>query len=84
MKRHELDVLSFMGGLLFTTLGILFALHALDVVTIDLRVAPAVALIVTGFGGIAAALRASTRTDDRETAGLAGSDSAAAEPGASA
>lgn len=81
MKRHELDVLSFMGGLLFTVLGVVFALHALDVLNIDLRVAPAVALIVTGFGGIAAALRSSARS--RET-GSEPATSPASQPGAQA
>jgi hypothetical protein len=62
MKRHELDVISLVSGLLFTGLGAVFALHALDVFSIDVRAVPAVVLIVLGIGGIAAALTSSVRS----------------------
>jgi hypothetical protein len=62
MKRHDIDVISLVSGLLFAGLGAVFALHALDVFSIDVRVVPAVVLIVLGVGGIAAALTASARS----------------------
>ena len=62
MKRHELDVISLVSGLLFAGLGAVFALHALDVFSIDVRAVPAVVLIVLGIGGIAAALTSSVRS----------------------
>jgi hypothetical protein len=64
MKRHDIDVISLMGGLLFAGLAAVFALHALGAFDVDLRVAPAVALIVAGLGGIAAAVTSSTRAAD--------------------
>ena len=65
MKRHDVDVISLMGGLLFTGLAAVFALHALGVFDVDLRAAPAVALIVAGLGGIAAAITSSARWAER-------------------
>jgi len=37
VKRHEIDVISLVSGLLFAGLGAVFALHALDVFSIDVR-----------------------------------------------
>ena len=65
MKRHDIDVISLMGGLLFSALAVVFALHALGAFDVDLRAAPAVALIVAGLGGIAASLASSTRAAER-------------------
>jgi hypothetical protein len=62
VKRHEIDVISLVSGLLFAGLGAVFALHALDVFSIDVRAVPAVVLIGLGIGGIAAALTSSART----------------------
>ena len=62
MKRHEIDVISLVSGLLFAGLGAVFALHALDVFSIDVRAVPAVVLIGLGIGGIAAALTSSARS----------------------
>jgi hypothetical protein len=61
MKRHELDVFSLVAGLLFTGLGVVFALHANDTLGLDVRVVPAVVLIVLGIAGIAAALTSASR-----------------------
>ena len=70
MKRHDIDVISLMAGLLFAALAAVFTLHALDIFDVDLRAAPAVALIVAGLGGITAALTSVARADDfTETAG---------------
>jgi hypothetical protein len=69
MKRHDIDVTSLMAGLLFAALAAVFALHALDIFDVDLRAAPAVALIVAGLGGITAALTSARADDITETAG---------------
>lgn len=61
MKRHEIDFFSLAAGLLFTALGILFAISAATGWQVDGRwLAPAV-LIVLGAGGVAASLAASKR-----------------------
>ena len=65
MKRHDVDVISLMGGMLFTGLAAVFALHALGAFDVDLRAAPAVALIVAGLGGIVAAITSSARWAER-------------------
>ena len=59
MKRHDLDVVSLISGLLFAGLGLVFALHAADVFSLDVSVVPAIVLIVLGIAGIAAALTSS-------------------------
>jgi hypothetical protein len=65
MKRHDIDVISLMAGLLFAGLAAVFVLKALGTVDVDLRAAPAVALIVAGCAGIAASLTSSRRSDER-------------------
>jgi hypothetical protein len=77
MKRHDIDVVSLVSGLLFAGLGVVFALHALGSFGLDVRVVPAVVLIVLGLAGISAALASSSRTVEPEPAG---SDSDVALP----
>jgi hypothetical protein len=67
MKRHDLDVVSLVSGLLFASLGVVFALHALGAFSLDVRVVPAVVLIALGVAGIAAALTSSDRPRHPET-----------------
>ena len=76
MKRHDIDVISLVSGLLFAALGIVFALHALGAFSLDVRAVPAVVLIVLGLAGISAAVSAST---DRLRPDSAGSESAGSE-----
>jgi len=71
VKRHDIDVISLVSGLLFTGLGAVFALHALDLFSVDVRAVPAVVLIVLGIGGIAAALTSSARSAAPAPAGPA-------------
>ena len=71
MKRHDIDVISLVSGLLFAGLGAVFALDALGTFSIDVRAVPAVVLIVLGLAGIAASLTSSDRSAER---GAAGSD----------
>jgi len=71
MKRHDFDIVSLVSGLLFGGLGTVFALHAVGAFGLDVRVVPAVVLIVLGLAGITAAATSSTRTHDAETSGTA-------------
>jgi hypothetical protein len=59
MKRHDIDLVSLISGLLFASLGAVYALHALGAFSVDTRVVPAVVLIVLGLAGISAAVLAS-------------------------
>ena len=61
MRQHETDYLSLAAGLLFTVLGVVFAVSAATGWQIDGRwIAPTV-LIALGAGGVAASLAASKR-----------------------
>jgi hypothetical protein len=62
MKRHELDVISLVSGLLFAGLGVLFALNAAGTLNFDVRVVPATVLIVLGVAGISASVVKTTRS----------------------
>jgi hypothetical protein len=59
MKPHRTDLISLIAGLLFATLGVMFALDRLGTVTIDVTWIPAIVLVGLGLAGIATGLRAS-------------------------
>jgi hypothetical protein len=82
MKRHELDVISLVSGLLFAGLGAVFALHALGAFSVDVQVVPAVVLIVLGFAGIAAALTSTAHSNEARppAADSPGSDPVSSNP----
>ena len=61
MTRHETDYFSLAAGVLFVTLGVIFAVSALADWSIDGRWVVPVMLIVLGAGGVAASLSASRR-----------------------
>lgn len=69
MRRHSLDLVSLVAGLLFTTLSVLFALDARATIDVDVRWIPAVVLLALGGGGIAHNL---LRTRTRATEGAPG------------
>jgi hypothetical protein len=52
MKRHPLDVVSLLAGLLFTGLGIAFLLDALNAWSADITWVPPIVLIVFGLAGV--------------------------------
>ncbi len=62
MKPHRLDLVSLVSGLLFTVLGVMFALDKTGAVTIDVTWIPAIVLVGLGLAGIASGLRASFDT----------------------
>jgi predicted RND superfamily exporter protein len=66
MKRHEIDVVSLVSGLLFTGLAVVFALNALGWVSFDIRVVPATVLIVLGIAGISASVVKTSRSGERD------------------
>jgi len=66
MKRHEVDVVSLVSGLLFTGLAVVFALNALGTVTFDIRVVPAAVLIILGIAGISASVVKTSRSGEPE------------------
>ena len=74
MRQHENDYFSLAAGLLFTVLGVLFAVSAATGWQIDGRWIAPTALIALGAGGVAASLAASKR-QQRETEALATAES---------
>lgn len=63
MRRHDLDLLSLVSGVLFAGLGVVFALKASGALTfdLDLGIVPAFVFIVIGLGVCASALTAVLR-----------------------
>ena len=57
MKRHDLDVLSLVAGLLFLGLAVTFFLDATNVWSADVTWVPAIVLIALGIGGVLSTLR---------------------------
>jgi hypothetical protein len=64
VKRHEVDIVSLVSGLLFTTLAVVFTLNALGTVTFDIRVVPATVLIVLGIAGVSASVQKTARSPE--------------------
>jgi hypothetical protein len=65
MKRHDPDWFSLAAGLLFTVLGIVFAVAAANDWAPDGRWVASGTLIALGAGGIAASVAASRREQER-------------------
>jgi hypothetical protein len=58
MKRHDTDLVSLLGGVLFAALGVAFALDAAGTFSIDFTVVPAIVFIVFGVGILASVVTA--------------------------
>jgi ABC-type thiamin/hydroxymethylpyrimidine transport system permease subunit len=58
MRRHDLDLLSLVSGVLFAGLGVVFALKATGTITLDLGIVPALVFIVVGLAICASVLTA--------------------------
>jgi hypothetical protein len=52
MKRHPLDLVSLLGGLLFMGLGVAFLLDALNRWSTDVTWVPPIVLVVLGLAGV--------------------------------
>lgn len=63
MRRHDLDLLSLVSGVLFAGLGVVLALKAAGTITfdLDLGIVPALVFIVIGLTVCASALAAVLR-----------------------
>lgn len=68
MKRHPIDIVSVLSGLLFTVLGIAFALGEANRIDVDVRFVPAAVLIAVGAAGIIASFRRARPTRAEATA----------------
>jgi hypothetical protein len=66
MTRHDPDWFSLAAGLLFTVLGVVFAVAAANGWAVDGRWVASGTLIALGAGGIAASVAASRREQRRE------------------
>ncbi|HEX4493139.1 MAG TPA: hypothetical protein VH914_18195 [Acidimicrobiia bacterium] len=58
MKRHDLDLLSLVSGVLFAGLGVVFALKATGTISLDLGIVPALVFIVIGLAVCASVVTA--------------------------
>jgi hypothetical protein len=67
VRRHELDWVSLIAGLVFTVFAALYLLTPLVDVSLDGRYVWPVVLVALGVGGLAAAVRANAR-EEREFA----------------
>jgi hypothetical protein len=74
VKRHDPDWFSLAAGLLFTVLGVVFAIAAANGWSLDGRWVSSLALIALGAGGVAASLAASRR-QQRQAEALATAES---------
>lgn len=64
MRKHPVDVLSLVAGLLFVAIGGIYLVGDLDVVDIDGRFVAPTALMIIGLGGLAVALRGRPSAED--------------------
>jgi len=72
VRRHETDYFSLAAGILFVTLGVMFAVSALADWSIDGRWVVPIMLIMLGAGGVAASLTATRREQATYEQALAG------------
>lgn len=63
MRRHELDWVSLIAGVVFTGLALLYLLVAATDVTIDARIVWPIVLVALGLAGVATAVRATQREE---------------------
>jgi protein-S-isoprenylcysteine O-methyltransferase Ste14 len=81
VKRQAPDWFSLAAGLLFTVLGVAFAVAAANGWSVDGRWVSSLALIALGAGGIAASLAATRRQQaEVQAAGQADSESWPSDP----
>ena len=65
MRRHDLDLVSLVAGILFAGIGLLYLVVSLTNATIDQRLVWPLVLVALGAGGVAAAVGANMRADAR-------------------
>ncbi|HET7899559.1 MAG TPA: hypothetical protein VFL59_00125 [Candidatus Nanopelagicales bacterium] len=65
MRRHDLDWISLVGGIVFTGIALLYLAVAVTDVNLDQRFVWPLVLVALGVGGIATAVRANVREEKR-------------------
>jgi len=62
MRRHDLDLLSFVSGVLFAGLGVVFALKATGTITLDVGAVVPLVFIVIGVAILASVITSMMRS----------------------
>ncbi|MFN8155851.1 MAG: hypothetical protein U0R68_00420 [Candidatus Nanopelagicales bacterium] len=65
MRRHDLDWVSLIGGIVFTGIAVLYLVVAVTDVNVDARFVWPLVLVALGAAGIATAVSANLREEKR-------------------
>jgi cytochrome c oxidase subunit IV len=79
VRKHPIDLFSLISGLLFTGFAVAYIVGAYTDVRLDARLALPLVLVGLGLAGLAGAMVAQRRSDQRLGAVTDGSDSPGAE-----
>ena len=63
MRRHELDWVSLIAGIVFTGIAVLYLVVAGTDLSVDARIVWPVVLVALGLAGVATAVRATRREE---------------------
>jgi hypothetical protein len=74
VRRHDLDWVSLIAGLVFTVFAVIYLLSPIVDVTLDGRIVWPVVLVALGVGGLATAVRANAREEREFAAAQAATD----------
>lgn len=64
MRRHDLDWISLIAGIVFTGIALVYLIAGLADATLDGRFVWPVVLVALGAGGVATAVRANRREEE--------------------
>jgi hypothetical protein len=64
MRRHELDVVSLLGGLLFVAIGVVYLVDGLTAVDLNARLVGAAVLLMLGLIGLTSGVRRGLQSSD--------------------
>lgn len=65
MRRHDLDWISLIAGIVFTGIALVYLIAGLADTTLDGRFVWPVVLVALGAGGVATAVRANSREEQQ-------------------
>jgi uncharacterized integral membrane protein len=65
VRRHDLDWISLIGGIVFTAIALLYLVVAVTDVSVDQRLVWPLVLVALGAAGIATAVSANMREEKR-------------------
>lgn len=77
MRRHDLDWVSLIGGIVFTGIALLYLVVAVTDATVDARLVWPLVLVALGAAGIATAVSANLREEKRFSEVASSDDDAA-------